>query len=147
VTDLDDLTALVPPPAEPTPPRAGGAALPEDHRRLLDRYGVGNLAGLRLLDPADIPQEAERQRWAVGQFESPYRPEDLLPWGIDESGNVIWWLTTRTPWIVVANEARGEEWHRHEGGAVSFLVAILSGRETSPFLSIEGDDFEPSDAT
>jgi hypothetical protein len=57
---------------------------------------------------------------------------------------VVWWLTeTDGDWPVVANEARGEEWHRHDGGAVSFLTDMLSGRETSDFLVIEGDDFEP----
>ena len=73
----------------------------------------------------------------------PYAPADLLPWGIDESGNVVWWLT-QGDWPVVANEARGEGWLRHEGGAVSFLVAILSGALESDFLVIEGDDFVAS---
>jgi hypothetical protein len=143
VSSLDELTALVPPPADPAPVTIEGH-LPADHRALLERYGLGNLAGLRLLAPADIPAEAVRQRAALEDVESPYAPENLLPWGIDESGNVVWWLTeTEGDWPVVANEARGEAWHRHDGGAVSFLVAMLSGRETSDFLVIEGDDFEP----
>ena len=45
---------------------------------------------------------------------------------------------------MVANEARGEGWLRYEGGAVSFLVAILSGALVSDFLAIEGDDFVAS---
>jgi hypothetical protein len=143
VSSLDELTALVPPPADAAPVAIEGD-LPADYRALLERYGLGNLAGLRLLAPADIPHEAVRQRAALLDIETPYAPEDLLPWGIDESGNVVWWLTeTEDDWPVVANEARGEEWHRHDGGAVSFLVALLSGRETSDFLVIEGDDFEP----
>jgi hypothetical protein len=143
VSPLDELIALVPPPADPAPVRVEGD-LPADYRALLERYGLGNLAGLRLLAPAEIPYEAVRQRSALLDIETPYAPEDLLPWGIDESGNVVWWLTeSEGDWPVVANEARGEEWHRHDGGAVSFLVAILSGRETSDFLVIEGDDFEP----
>jgi len=44
---------------------------------------------------------------------------------------------------VIANEARGDEWQRFDGGAVAFLVALLSGREESVFLSVEGTDFEP----
>jgi hypothetical protein len=144
VSSLDELTALVPPPEHPAPVEASELELPADHRALLERYGLGNLAGLRLLAPADIPAEAVRQRAALADIETPYAPEHLLPWGIDESGNVVWWLTeTDGEWPVVANEARGEEWHRHDGGAVSFLVALLSGRETSDFLVIEGDDFEP----
>jgi hypothetical protein len=141
VSELDQLTLLVPPPADPAPVVTDGD-LPADYRALLERYGLGNLGGLRLIAPADIPYEAVRQRAALLDIETPYAPGDLLPWGIDESGNVVWWLT-EGDWPVVANEARGEEWHRHDGGAVSFLVAFLSGRETSDFLVIEGDDFEP----
>jgi hypothetical protein len=140
---VNELVALVPPPdAPPAVDERELAGLPADYRALIERYGPGNLAGLRLLPPADIPREAERQRSALAGIESPYAPEQLLPWGIDESGNVVWWLT-EGDWPVVANEARGEEWFRHDGGAVSFLEAILSGRETSDFLVIEGDDFEP----
>jgi hypothetical protein len=144
VSSLDELTALVPPPEDPAPVAPSDLELPPDYRALIDRYGLGNLAGLRLLPPAEIPYEAVRQRAALLDIETPYAPEDLLPWGIDESGNVVWWLTeTEGDWPVVANEARGEEWHRHDGGAVSFLTELLSGRETSDFLVIEGDDFEP----
>ena len=35
-----------------------------------------------------------------------------------------------------------EDWQRYDGGAVAFLAAILSGREPTDFLVIEGDDFE-----
>jgi hypothetical protein len=163
MSDLDELTSLVPPPAEPPPAvdwdaahAALGVELPADYRALADRYGGGSLAGLRLLVPghpnrhADLLQQVEPQRWTLRYLieqgiEQPYDPDSLLPWGIDEGGNVAWWLTDGS-WPVVANEARGEEWHRHDGGAVSFLVALLSGREQSDFLVIEGDDFEPFEA-
>jgi hypothetical protein len=142
---VNELLRLVPPPATAPPVPGWAEPLPADYRELLAHYGLGNLAGLRLIVPEE---EAERQRWALAQYEDPlpYAPADLLPWGIDESGNVVWWLTSEPAWVVVANEARGEEWFRHEGGAVSFLEAILSGREQSDFLVIEGDDFEPREA-
>lgn len=147
MTDLDRLTQLVPPPADPSPAGDWPRDVPADYRALVERYGLGNLAGLRLLTPADLPEQATRQRAALETLiaqgiEMPYAPSDLLPWGIDEAGNVVWWLT-EGDWPVVANEARGEGWHRHAGGAVSFLVALLSGAEQSDFLVIEGDDFEP----
>ena len=113
MTDLDRLTELVPPPHDPSPAGDWPADVPADYRALVEQ-GI----------------------------EMPYAPADLLPWGIDEAGNVVWWLT-QDEWPVVANEARGEGWHRHEGGAVSFLVALLSGAEQSDFLVIEGDDFKP----
>ena len=160
MSDLDELISLVAPPGEPPPAidwaaahAALGTELPADYRELAERYGAGSIAGLQLLVPghpnryADLLRQVEPQRWALRQLaeqgiEQPYAPERLLPWGIDEGGNVVWWLT-EGDWPVVASEARGEEWQRHDGGAPGFLAAILSGRETSDFLVIEGDDFEP----
>jgi hypothetical protein len=160
MSDLDELTSLVPPPDAPAPPVDWDAAhaelgveLPADYRALVERYGAGAIAGLRLLVPGhpnrhvDLLRQVEPQRWALRQLieqgiEQPYEPDALLPWGIDEGGNVVWWLTEGS-WPVVANEARGEEWQRYDGGVVAFLAAIVAGRETSDFLVIEGDDFEP----
>jgi hypothetical protein len=42
-----------------------------------------------------------------------------------------------------AGARRWWTWDRHDGCAVSFLAAVLSGRETSDFLVTAGDDFEP----
>jgi hypothetical protein len=160
MSDLDELTSLVPPPDEPPPAVDWDAAhaelgveLPADYRALVERYGGGAIAGLRLLVPGhpnrhvDLLRQVEPQRAAPAVLieqgiEQPYAPADLLPWGIDDAGNVVWWLTEGA-WPVVANEARGEEWQRYDGGAVGFVVAILTGREQSDFLVIEGDDFEP----
>jgi hypothetical protein len=160
MSDLDELTSLVPPPAAPPPAvdweaaRAALAAeLPADYRAMVERYGAGSIAGLGVLVPGhpnrhvDLLRQVEPQRWALQYLidqgiEQPYAPGDLLPWGIDEAGNCVWWLMQGS-WPVVANEARGEDWQRYDGGAVAFVAAILSGRETSEFLVIEGDDFEP----
>jgi hypothetical protein len=159
MSDLDELTSLVPPPDDPPPPvdwdaahAALGVELPLDYRALAERYGGGSIAGLRLLVPGhpnryvDLVRQVEPQRWALRELieqgiEQPYPPERLLPWGIDDAGNCVWWLM-EDDWPVVANEARGEDWQRYDGGAVAFLAGILSGREATDFLVIEGDDFE-----
>jgi len=159
MSDLDELTSLVPPPDDPPPPvdwdaahAALGVELPLDYRALAERYGGGSIAGLRLLVPGhpnryvDLLRQVEPQRWALRELieqgiEQPYPPERLLPWGIDDAGNCVWWLMD-DDWPVVANEARGEDWQRYDGGAVAFLAGILSGREATDFLVIEGDDFE-----
>ena len=110
MSDLDELTSRVPPPDEPPPPvdwdaarAALGAELPADYRALVERYGAGAIAGLRLLVPGhpnrhvDLLRQVEPQRWALRRLieqgiEQPYDPDALLPWGIDEGGNVVWWL-------------------------------------------------------
>jgi hypothetical protein len=162
MSDLDELTSLVPPPADPPSAvdwdaahAALGVELPADYRALADRYGAGSIAGLGLLVPGhpnrhvDLLRQVEPQRWALQQLidqgiEQPHAPGELLPWGIDEAGNVVWWLMQGS-WPVVANEARGEDWQRFDGGAIAFVAAILSGRESTDFLVIEGDDFERYD--
>jgi hypothetical protein len=146
---LDELERLVPPPAEALPPPDWSAIeVPEDYKALVTRYGAGYFGGLTVLVPGhenkylDMLRQIEPQRWALTYLtehsgvEHPYPPEKLLPWGIDDNGNVVWWLM-EGDWPVVANEARGDEWYRYDGGAVEFLTALLSGRVSGDFLSIE----------
>jgi hypothetical protein len=153
VSALDELTELVPPPDDPPPPPEWGQPLPSDYRALVERYGPGTIAGLAILTPGhpnryvDLDRQTGEQRATLkeGDIAPAYEPDALIPWGIDESGNVVWWLTTGEPdaWPVIANEARGDEWQRFDGGAVAFLVALLDGSASSDFLVVEGDDFEP----
>jgi len=156
---IDELTRLVPPPEDPPPPPDWGPstqALPSAYRALVERYGPGTLAGLTIFTPGhenryvDLDRQTGELRGILKDLrergiEPDYEPDALIPWGIDESGNVVWWLTTGDPdrWPVIANEARGDEWQRFDGGAVAFLVALLNGSEESVFLVVEGDGFEP----
>ena len=156
MSDLDELARLVPPPDAPSPAPAWSDDLPPDYRALVERYGPGTIAGLAILTPGhpnrylDLDRQTGELRGILKDLrqrgiEPVYEPDALIPWGLDESGNTVWWLTTGAPehWPVVASEARGDEWQRFDGGAVAFLVALLSGREESVFLVVEGDDFEP----
>jgi hypothetical protein len=145
VSDLDELQRLAPPPAEvPAIDWSGAPALPDDYRALAERYGSGSFAGMGLLVPGhpnrflDLLRQVERQRDALRTIETPYPPDELLPWGIDENGNVAWWLM-RDDWPVVANEARGREWLRHDGGVVAFLAGVLAGRIDPGFLAMRGE--------
>ena len=157
---LAELTALVPPPRDLPPAvdwtaahAALGAELPADYRALVDRYGAGTLAEVSVLVPGhpnrhvDLLRQVGQHRWALEYLadrgiEHPYAPERLLPWASDGAGNVFWWLM-EGDWPVVANEARGDDWQRHDGGAVSFLAALIAERETSEFLCIGGGVFTP----
>jgi hypothetical protein len=149
VNDLDELIALAPPPAQPPPVDWDAAPrLPDDFRALVDRYGAGSFAGLGLLVPGhpnrflDLLRQVEPQRDALRTIGTPYPPDDLLPWAIDENGNVAWWWTQ--DWSVVANEARGPQWLRHDGTATAFIAGVLAGRIDPEFLAMRGDvPFEP----
>jgi hypothetical protein len=147
VSDLAELTALAPPPAAPPPAvdwDATGLGLPADYRALVDRYGAGSFAGLGLLVPGhplrgvDMLRQIGPQRDALRTIETPYPADELLPWAIDENGNVAWWWT-QDDWPVVANEARGFEWLRHDGGVVSFIAGVLAGRIDPGFLTMRGE--------
>ena len=154
---LDDLIAIAPPPADPAPPidwdaarAALGVELPRDYAQLAQRYGAGTFDdGIGLHVPGhpnrnlDLVIFTERARSALHALrddgeEMPYDPDELLPWAADDAGNFIWWHVSDPGapdrWPVVANEARGDEWLRYEGGAVAFLVAILSGDVPNDFI-------------
>jgi hypothetical protein len=146
---LDELERLCAPPQQPpSPVDWSQIEVPEDYKALVARYGAANIRGLQLLVPGhenkflDLLRQIEPQRWALTYLtehsgvQHPYPPEKLLPWGIDENGNVVWWVMDGD-WPVVANEARGDDWYRYEGGAVDFLTDVLSGRVSGDFLSIE----------
>jgi hypothetical protein len=150
VSDLDELAALAPPPgAVPPVDWAAAPDLPGDYRALVERYGSGSFAGLGLLVPGhpnrflDLRRQIDPQRESLRTTETPYRPDELLPWGIDENGNVAWWVM-RDGWPVVASEARGTRWLRRDSGVVAFLAGVLAGRVDPGFLAMRGDvPFEP----
>ena len=161
MSDLDDLRALAPPPPGAPAPAdwpaaraALGTDLPHDFVELADTYGAGTFdAGVGILVPGhpnrflDLLRQVDDQRAALRALadedgvDLPHAPDDLIPWAIDDGGNVVWWEASGADpdrWPVVASEARGDEWLHFDGGAVAFLVAFLSGRETSDFLVVDG---------
>ena len=73
--------------------------LPADYRALVERYGPGTIAGLG--DPharppnryVDLDRQTGELRGILKDLrergiEPDYEPDALIPWGIDESGNV-----------------------------------------------------------
>ncbi len=164
MSDLDDLRAIAPPPAQPSPRPdlqaardALGVDLPADYAALAETYGSGSFGGfLWLLVPGagnpnlELVRQAElrladlRAVQADGE-ELPYEPRvaagGLLPWAITDNGDTAYWRiddpAAPDGWTVVVNEGRGPDWHAFDGGAPAFLAAWLSGRER---VSVFPDD-------
>lgn len=53
----------------------------------------------------------------------------LLPWGLTDNGNALYWLTVGDPgaWPVVINESRGPEFEQHNTSLTEFLVGVITG--------------------
>jgi hypothetical protein len=150
VSALDDLEAIAPPPADPAPPVDWDMSLPPDYVELAETYGSGTFDdGITVFVPGhpnrhlDLVRYAEEARSALHTLrdegeEMPYEPDELLAWAADDAGNFIWWHMSDPAaperWPVVVSEARGDEWVRFDGGAVAFLVALLSGEFPNDFI-------------
>ncbi|WP_052768619.1 SMI1/KNR4 family protein [Streptomyces humi] len=149
---LEELLRLVPPPTDA--PRAAvdwervedelGVRLPDDYKRLSERYGPGDFDGFMTILhphsqfwPTRLAGAAERAAELLEQMPEslrkrvPYDIDHLLAAGKTDNGDTIYWVTepdhAPDEWTVTANGARNTKWSHFEGGMVEFLVAILSG--------------------
>jgi hypothetical protein len=127
--------------------RQVGTPLPDDYKRLVDRYGPGSFDRfIWIFQPMtasshlDLSHQIQVQlgvlrerRTSEPDVTHAIFPETggLLPWGVTDNGDVGFWRTTGGTllWDVIVVEPRGPATHTHQGGLVSFLEAALSGRE------------------
>jgi hypothetical protein len=153
VDDVDRLAELVAPPPGQVPThdwvnieRQLGTALPDDYKRLVDRYGPGSFDGfLWVFQPMtgnrhlDLSQQIGQQLQVMRERASEPglahaifpEPRGLLPWGNTDNGDVGFWRTEndRSSWQIIVIEPREPALHTHRGGLASFLEGVLSGRE------------------
>ena len=106
VSDLDELTGSSRRRSDPPPPRRvasldAAGRLPRAASRATARAtspgcGCSRPATRTATSTwtARPASSADPQGAARARIEPPYEPDALIPWGIDESGNVVWWLTT-----------------------------------------------------
>jgi hypothetical protein len=166
---IDDLTGLVPPPAQPVgadcdwalAEEALGLRLPADFKALVSRYGVGQFGDIGLWDKltggvSSFVKLAYRDRDHIRQlreefpedFPYPFYPEPggLLEWASTGTGSRLCWLTEGEPdgWPVVVWNLR-EGAHRSDLGAVDLLHAFLGRRLDIDLLgpATEAPWFEP----
>lgn len=169
VTSIQELVAIVPPPASPTAASGDFAAveadlgtkLPADYQELVRRYGYGTFSDfLHLWSPffapctmmaqARVTLDADRTlaRFAARAVPFPLFPEPdgALPWASTDNGDVVYWLTWGAPdaWpVALRNPRGGEAYDLVEGGAAAFLATWLGGQER--FRTMAAPEFRSFD--
>jgi hypothetical protein len=157
VPAIDDLVALVPPPAEPVDPQGDwrwveaslGARLPADFKALIERYGSGMFVDfIRPCTPfgswASLVQRARdllddmgpvRDNWP-DRFPYSFHPEPggLLEWADTDIGDRLCWVTEgpSDSWRVVVWPRHSNDYAEYAIGAVEFLYSWLRGSITCP---------------
>jgi hypothetical protein len=152
MSSLDALTQTMRPPAAPSETPDGGGwqsvenrlrmELPEDYKEFIARYGTGSVDGflwvlnpfstnkhLNFFDEGGVKLEALREL----RHESipyPLHPDvnGVLPWGITDNGDVLYWLCNGPPsnWVIVVNESRGPRWREYKLSTSDFLARLVA---------------------
>ena len=154
---LEALHLLMPPPEHPVGvptdsdfARAvdlGVAGFPRDFVAFLASYGTGCIdqfiwifspgsknKNLNLLYQIPLQLGVLRELRAEGDEKCPYsvfpQREGLLPFGITDNGDVLYWKTAQASadWRIVVAESRGPTFEEFEGTMTEFLIAVLMKR-------------------
>lgn len=154
---ITELIELVPPPARPfeVPDNPGwkkiekaiGLTLPDDYKDFVLKYGSGLLGNFIIVSnpfstddgvnlESNIGYLCETQRHLqVTEAEDavPFAiyPDEsgIVPWGGDENGNGMYWLTEGKPneWPTVVLAGRDNRWQQFDMPMTTFLAKALSG--------------------
>ena len=154
---LSELLKIVTPPDNPkeVPAKPNWAAvekklglqLPDDYKRYVTKFGSGLLGefvcvlnpfskmeGVEFFSGADLLLSTIRElKRTEGEKYVPFdlHPESpgLLPWGGDENGNSLFWLTrgARNKWPVVVCAGRDNRSQLFEMGMTAFLTRTFTG--------------------
>jgi hypothetical protein len=151
---IDDVVALVPPPANPNQigtldewravERELGLAFPTDYQEFVLTYGTGMFATeYAVFNPFAGTKYLQRVRYLC-EIEADFRrkfpnrvpyavypePGGVFLWGNDQNGNYYGWLTAGPPdrWPVVTNEVRGHGYREHGCSMTDYLAGVLRGQ-------------------
>jgi len=146
---IQELVAVVPPPTTPLDTDVGnwakaeelvGFSLPSDYRDFAVLYGSGNFCDgfLNVVNPLSVVKFQQAIDYLIEVLHEvsrrrndPYSayPENpgLLPWGADENGNSLHWLTEgdANSWPVVIESHEGD-FERYDITMTTFLALALT---------------------
>jgi hypothetical protein len=124
-----------------------GTAIPEDYKEFIEIFGFGKVNEFLTILVPNVSNKyvdlVKRGRMELAAYESArtefpeyYQdntyptPGGLLPFGLTDNGEVLYWRTVGAPtdWTVTVYESRGPEKCDFPGGMCDFLVAILTRR-------------------
>jgi hypothetical protein len=123
-----------------------GITLPNDYKGYINTFGTGCIGGfLWVFNPfsqnenLNLLKQIQKQLDILSVLknelgkECPYPlfPESggLLPWGITDNGNVLFWRTigSADDWNVVIGEGRGPEYEEFADTVTNFLRKLIVG--------------------
>lgn len=131
-----------------------GIVLPRDYKEYIGVFGTGCIGDflwplnpfsenkyLNLVKAMDGLLFALRTlKEEFGDSQCPYllypEPEGLLPWGITDNGDGLFWLTVGPPdnWVVVINEARAPLYEEYKESMTGFLAKLIEGKIVSEII-------------
>lgn len=133
-----------------------GSKLPSDYKNYINVFGTGCLANFFwVFNPftentnLNLLHQVTAQLDAISvlkeEFDEicpyPIYPAlgGLLPWGITDNGNVLFWLTCGEPdlWHVAISSARGSEYEEFEATMTGFLCDLVFGFISSKLVPSE----------
>lgn len=134
-----------------------GTRLPPDYKQFIDIYGTGiigrliwifnpftNNDYLNLLTQMGIYRRQYHDLGRhLGKEANPYPffPEKsgLLPLGVTENGDVLYWLTRGEPasWPVLVNGSRRIEMEIHDTNLLGFLTGLINRKTKSAFIPFD----------
>lgn len=122
-----------------------GSDLPHDYKWFIGVYGSGRIDGfvtifnpfsrnknLNLFCQIETRLSVLKELMAGGSENVPFElfpmSGGLLPCGVTDNGDVIYWITDGKSdcWKVTVNAARSPEWEVFSGGVVDFVWKILT---------------------
>jgi hypothetical protein len=120
--------------------------LPPDYKSFLEDYGTGCIDGfIWIFNPSsqnpnlNLLVQVKRQLSALDELIKqktedkiyPLYPEKsgLLPFGITDNGDVLFWKTIGTPenWSVVVGNSRSPEYQEFQSSMTGFIGSVLNG--------------------